>query len=65
MYKTVDYNRQAGSNALISKDNKALSAYKMQRNKNIKYNSLEQEVQSMKDDLSQIKELLVKLIDRK
>lgn len=57
--------RDANSSALISKDIKALEAVRMQREKALKFNSLQQEVHDLKQDISQIKELLVKLIDGK
>ena len=60
-----EFVRDNGSNALISTDVRALEAVKSQRDKALKLNSLQQEVQNLKTDITEIKSLLVKLIDGK
>lgn len=57
--------RDSRSNALISTDNKALEAVRMQRERALRLNNLQQEVQDLKSDITEIKSLLVKLIDGK
>lgn len=51
-----------GEGVLINKDNEALRAYKFQKLQRQKYNAIEEEVKTIKSDLSEIKELLKGLI---
>lgn len=57
--------RDDRSGALISTDNNTLVAYKAARDKAIKVNSLHQEVQDLRNDITLIKELLIKLTNGK
>lgn len=47
---------------LINKDNNALAAYKTSRNKMREMQNLHEEVKSLRDDMSEIKELLKGLV---
>lgn len=57
--------RDNNSKALISTDSASFTAYKAQRDKALKLNTLSHEVQELKQDINIIKELLTKLVDRK
>lgn len=50
--------------ALINKDNDALQAYKLKKVKQHKMQQLEDDVSDLKNDMSEIKELLRKLINK-
>ena len=47
---------------LINKDNNALAAYKAKRSRDQELHQLKEEFSSMKDDLTEIKELLKGLV---
>lgn len=47
---------------LLNTDNEALQQYKARKAKQRKLYELEKDVQSMKDDITQIKELLIKVL---
>lgn len=63
--KTSEFVRQPNTQALISSDNKGYAAYMQQRERNNKVAELENSVNALKSDISQIKELLLKLVDGK
>lgn len=65
MSTTKDYMRLNGTNALVNQDNKSYTAYMQQRERNNKVAILEQDVKELKSDITQIKELLIKLVDGK
>ena len=48
---------------LLNKDNTALQQYKANRAHNSKLNNLEKEVSDLKSDISEIKELLKKVLN--
>lgn len=48
---------------LLNKDNTALQQYKANRAHNSKLNNLEREVSDLKSDISEIKELLKKVLN--
>lgn len=48
---------------LLNKDNTALQQYKANRAQNSKLNNLEREVSDLKSDISEIKELLKKVLN--
>lgn len=48
---------------LLNKDNTALQQYKANRAQNSKLNNLEGEVSDLKSDISEIKELLKKVLN--
>lgn len=48
---------------LLNKDNTALQQYKANRAQNSKLNNLEREVSGLKNDISEIKELLKKVLN--
>jgi hypothetical protein len=48
--------------ALINKDNTALKAYKMRKQKEMKLGQIEQEISGLKNDMQEIKELLRGLV---
>ena len=47
---------------LINKDNEALQAYKMRKQKDIKINKMEDDISSLKNDMQEIKSLLRGLV---
>ena len=51
-----------GEGVLINKDNEALRAYRFQKQQRQKYNNIEEEVKTIKNELTEIKELLRGLI---
>lgn len=54
------YKTSAG--AVISKDDESLNAYKLQKAKNAQLNKMRNDIDSLKNDLSEIKELLKGLV---
>lgn len=48
--------------ALINKDNKALEAYKLRKQKELKIDQIEKELVGLKGDMQEIKELLRGLV---
>lgn len=48
--------------AVVSKDQESLQAYKLRKAKNAQLNSMRKEIDQMKSDLSEIKELLKGLV---
>jgi hypothetical protein len=50
---------KAPSGAVISKDNESLLAYKKQKSEKLRLNRLEEEVTAMKNDIAEIKALLI------
>lgn len=48
--------------ALINKDNKALQAYKLRKQKEERFNMVEQDLAGLKNDMQEIKELLRGLV---
>lgn len=54
------YKTPAG--AVISKDDEALQAYKMKKAKNIQLNNMKQDIDQLKSDITEIKELLKGLV---
>jgi len=65
MEKVTGYIREKGSSAVISTDLHGLNAYRAQRDKALQFNQLSQEVHDLKNDMNEIKGLLVKLINGK
>jgi hypothetical protein len=63
--KSTDLLRQPGSQALVSNDSKSYQAYIQQRDRNTKINQLSQDIDTLKGELGEIKDLLVKLINGK
>lgn len=63
--KSTDLLRQPGSQALVSNDSKSYQAYILQRDRNTKINQLSQDIDTLKGELGEIKDLLVKLINGK
>lgn len=63
--KSTDLLRQPGSQALVSSDSKSYQAYIQQRERNTKINQLGEEMNTLKNELSEIKSLLVKLTNGK
>jgi hypothetical protein len=59
-----DYARDLSSKALINTNVRALEEYKMRKEQSKKLSSFECEIQSLKDDMSEIKSLLTQLINR-
>jgi hypothetical protein len=49
--------------ALINKDNEALKAYKARKAKEKKFNVLEEEITTLKQDMKEIKQLLMDLVN--
>ena len=47
---------------IINKDNAALAAYKAKKEKNAKLNNMEKDVDELKSDIKEIKELLKGLV---
>jgi hypothetical protein len=56
IYKNPD------TGALINKDNKALQAYKLRKQKEDRFNMFEEDVAGLKSDMQEIKELLRGLV---
>lgn len=50
------------SGAVISKDDESLNAYRMQKAKNAQLNKMKNDIDSLKSDISEIKELLKGLV---
>lgn len=55
LYRTSD-------GALINKDNQALAAYKKRKHKEKRIEEMQSDIQSLKDDLQEIKSLLKGLV---
>jgi len=53
---------KADEGIVINKDNEALRAYKMRKQKEAKVNELEKKITSLHDDISEIKNILKGLI---
>lgn len=58
------YTRDPKSNAVISVDQEALQTYRKEREKIIAQKALETEVNSLKSDIKDIKEMLIHLANR-
>lgn len=58
IYKTHD------GVALVNKDNQALAAYKAQKNKDRRIAMLEKQINTIKEDMTDIKAMLQKLVGR-
>lgn len=50
------------SGAVVSKDNESLLAYKKTKAKNIQLNNMKQDIDQLKSDITEIKELLKGLV---
>lgn len=65
MYKIVQddraYVRDTDTNAILNVDNQALVAYKLRKNVN---NKLRNDVEELKEELQEIKTLLLKILDK-
>lgn len=65
MFKRVEqdtsYVRDMRTNAIINVDNEALSAYKKRKRATL---TLQNDVNSLKQEMQEIKSLLVKLLDK-
>lgn len=48
--------------AVICKDNESLSAYKLKKAKNLQLNSMKEDIDQLKNDITEIKELLKGLV---
>lgn len=48
--------------AIVSKDTESLSAYKKQKAKNAQLNNMKNDIDQLKSDMSEIKELLKRLV---
>ena len=51
-----------GEGIIINKDNESLAAYKKQRQKNVNIEKMFGEVETMKNDINEIKQLLKQLV---
>jgi hypothetical protein len=58
------FRREEFSKALINADHESLKAYKIRRQKDKKITDLETDINKMKDDISEIKTLLVQILNR-
>ena len=56
--------RDRKTTAVLNTDIEALAAYKKERERRVRVESVVEEVESIKNDLSQIKELLSTLVNR-
>lgn len=54
--------KNPATGALINKDNKALQAYKLRKQKEEKFNIFEEDIAGLKSDMQEIKELLRGLV---
>lgn len=50
------------SGAVVTKDNESLNAYKMRKAKNAELNTMKNDVEQLKNDMAEIKELLKGLV---
>ena len=50
------------SGAVVSKDTESLQAYKKNKAKNLQLNSMKKDIDQLKDDITEIKELLKGLV---
>lgn len=50
------------SGAVVAKDNESLNAYKMKKAKNIQLNTMKDDIDQLKNDMQEIKELLKGLV---
>lgn len=57
------YEKDTFSKAVVNVDNKSLNGYKLQRQKLQKTFALQDEVQQLKEDVSEIKNMLSQLIN--
>ena len=53
---------KVGEGIIINKDNESLAAYKKQRQKNVNIEKMFGEVETMKNDINEIKQLLKQLV---
>lgn len=58
------FRREEFSKALINSDLEGLKAYKIRREKNRKLDQLETDINMMKDDIQNIKTLLLQILNR-
>lgn len=56
------YTRDPNSNAIVSSDVVGLQQYKMRKQQTMRVEELKQEVNSLKDDMTEIKNLLQTLV---
>lgn len=56
--------RDSKSNAILNVDNAALNKYKEERERLLKINSMVDEHEQMKNDISDIKSMLIKLMEK-
>jgi len=64
----TNFEREKHSRAIVNTDSNALKAYRIQRDKMLKFNritDLEADVSILKNDINDIKNLLVQLINNK
>jgi len=64
----TNFEREKHSRAIVNTDTNALKAYRIQRDKMLKFNritDLEADVSTLKNDINDIKNLLVQLINNK
>lgn len=54
--------KNPATGALINKDNKALQAYKLRKQKEVRFDMLEKDITVLKSDMQEIKELLRGLV---
>ena len=59
-----DYIRDEKSNALLNKNVKALEEYRKRKNELSKINSMEADLNNVKQELTEIKSLLIKLLEK-
>lgn len=50
---------------LINKDNEGLQAYKKRKQKDLKIDKLDEEVRALKSDISEIKEMMKELLQKR
>lgn len=55
---------KVGEGVLINKDNDSLTAYRTRKMKNMKIDEIQSEMEKLKNDISEIKELLRELLNK-